>query len=174
MCSYPRSSWGCNQDLFLIWTGQLAGPFETFLSLQSRFYSSRDSLSELCQCSRLLQIAAFSHFASFCKEAESSSRRASQLQAVPHAAEVAWWFIIILVIIDCKKKGHLYNLVLGVSKWEIRVGQNSFSLSVCSSKGELPDATLQGAQIKQKSLRATSSSLWPEGALTLNILTNWT
>ena len=67
---------------------------------------------------------------------------------------------------------NIYSSVLGVSKWEIRVERTvsySFSLSVCSLKRELPDATLQGAQIKQKSLRATSSSLWPEGALTLNM-----
>ena len=34
-------------------------------------------------------------------EERRSSGRASQLQAVPHAAEVAWWFIIIIIIIDC-------------------------------------------------------------------------
>ena len=51
------------------------------------FFNRRDSLSDLCKCSRCC-------LQSSCKEAESS-RRASQLQAVPHAAEVAWWFIII-------------------------------------------------------------------------------
>ena len=107
---------------------------------------------------------------SSCKEAESS-RRASQLQAVPHAAEVAWWFNIIDYIIYWF--GNIYSSVLGLSQQEIGVAGpvSIVSLSACSCfKRQLPDATLQGAQIKQKSLRATSSSPWPEGALTLNIL----
>ena len=83
---YPRSSCGCHQNSFFLdrATSRAVWDIPQFVI---QFFNGRDSLSELCKCSRCC-------LQSSCKEAESS-RRASQLQAVPHAAEVAWWFIII-------------------------------------------------------------------------------
>ena len=49
-----------------------------------------------------------------------------------------------------------------------------FLYSQCSHSPEFADATLQGAQIKQKSLTATSSAVWSKGALTLKISMIWT
>ena len=84
---YPRSSCGCHQNSFLFGQGNKQGRLRHSSVCIIHFFNGRDSLSELCKCSRCC-------LQSSCKEAESS-RRASQLQAVPHAAEVAWWFIII-------------------------------------------------------------------------------
>ena len=167
---YPRSSCGCHQNSFLFGQGNKQGRLRHSSVCIIHFFNGRDSLSELCKCSRLLQLVASSHPARKRNQAEGPHSYKQCLTATS-SASCSWgglmihnhwlyWF------------ANIYSSVLGVSKWEIRVERTvsySFSLSVCSLKRELPDATLQGAQIKQKSLRATSSSLWPEGALTLNM-----
>ena len=118
-----------------------------------------------------------------------SSRRASQLQTVPYEAEVAWhgfkaselqimkrlpslWghksATIFLALDNVRKTtvGQGASVYLNrSSRPKDRIGQ--FLYPKCLQNPEFADATLQGAQIKQKSLTATSSALWTEGALTL-------
>ena len=159
---YPRSSCGCHQTSFLFGQGNKQGrlrhssvcnPFfhwkRSPLRIMMNYVSVQGLLPPvILQGSRIKQ-----------KGLTATSSSSCSWGGLMIHNHWLYWF------------AHIYSSVLGLSRWEIMVERTvsySFSLCVCSLKREPPDATLQGAQIKQKSLRATSSSLWPEGALVLN------
>ena len=176
---YPRSSCGCHQNSFLFGQGNKQGRLRhssvCIIHASMEEIPSQNYVS-VQGCSRLLPPVIL----------QGSGIRQKGLTATSSAlwsgSGLTWFQSNWIVRIANSEApsflwGHTSTKPLdSVRKTAVgsKESMGHFLYSQCSHNPEVADATLQGAQIKQKSLTATSTAVWSKGALTLKISMIWT